>query len=1151
MISITPKQLLIFILGLLFSINISGQDKTHLKSPRDIKSRITIASEPDYPPYCIVDKNGKAAGLSIDLFKESAKAVGLEVKIKIGVWNKIKKDLADGEIDALPLMGRTPERESLYDFTLPYLTLHGAIFVREGTTNINSIADLKNKTIVLMHGDNAEEYVRREKISDHIVTTNTFAEAFQRLASGEYDAVIMQRVTGIKLLESLGINSIVASNVQLPEYKQDFCFAVKEGNHALLSKLNEGLSIIIANRKYDEIRLKWFGPEVKEVVSMQDILEVIIYTLIPATLLMLVAFVFILRREVKRRTLSLSNEIEIRKHAELQKELYGKVLELYHHYSDKRKLIKEIIELIRTHSGCEAVGIRLKEGEDYPYYETNGFVEGHVKYENFLCSIDRHGELLRDSVGNPILECMCGNIISGRFDPNLSFFTPNGSFWTNCTTELLASTTEGDRQARTRNRCNGEGYESVAIIPIKGDEDNIGLLQLNDFRRNRFTLETIEFYQNLTQAIGITLLGKHAEETLSKKIEELDRYFNYSLDLLCIANTRGEFIKLNPEWEKLLGYSVSELVGRPFLDFVHPEDIERTKKTLSYLFDKNEVLNFENRYKCKDGSYRWIEWRSKALESNIYAVARDVTDRKLAQEEVKQSEELFRMIFNSSPYAISLTAIENGQYFDINSTFERMIGYPKELVIGTTSIELGVWLSSEDRESYIDHLLASGFVDRKEYKFKTNGGKIIDTEVTARILMVGGKRVVLNIIVDVTEQKIVQEAIAQSREMLAKLAERVPGVVYQYRLYPDGKSCFPFSSPGMFEIYGVTPEEVREDATPVFGRLHPEDYDMIVSTIMDSARTLEFYHSEFRVILPEQGVRWRMCNAKPERLEDGSTLWYGIISDITDRKLVEAELEKHRLHLEDLVQSRTEEIDTINKQLKESLDKEKELSSLKSRFISTASHEFRTPLTSVLTSAELIQRYYERWGQDKVNEHLNRIKNSVSNLTKLMDDVLIVNRAESGKTVLMRSNVDLRSICNSVIEEVEIHAKDHHAIVLNYGTDRNYFLIDQKQIELILHNLISNAIKYSPNGGEISINVNADEKNLEFRICDSGIGIPEEDLPRLFESFHRAKNTIDIQGTGLGLSIVKNAVDLHEGTTEIKSKEGEGTTFVVTIPLLT
>ena len=114
-------------------------------------------------------------------------------------------------------------------------------------------------------------------------------------------------------------------------------------------------------------------------------------------------------------------------------------------------------------SGCEAIGIRLSEGDDFPYFETRGFPPEFVLAENHLCEVDSQGELLRDSQGNPVLGCMCGNMIRGRFDPAKPFFTAGGSFWTNSTTALLAGTTEADRQARTRNRCNGEGYESVAL----------------------------------------------------------------------------------------------------------------------------------------------------------------------------------------------------------------------------------------------------------------------------------------------------------------------------------------------------------------------------------------------------------------------------------------------------------------------------------------------------------------------------------------------------------------------------------------------------------------------------------------------------------------------------------------------------------------
>jgi PAS domain S-box-containing protein len=132
---------------------------------------------------------------------------------------------------------------------------------------------------------------------------------------------------------------------------------------------------------------------------------------------------------------------------------------------------------------------------------------------------------------------------------------------------------------------------------------------------------------------------------------------------------------------------------------------------------------------------------------------------------------------------------------------------------------------------------------------------------------------------------------AQSHVLLENLARLVPGVIYQYRLYPDGRSAFPYSSPGMNDIYEVTPEEVREDATPVFGRLHPDDYDSVASAIGESARTLQTFYSEFRVILPRQGLRWRWSQAHPERTEDGGTLWHGIILDITERKRADEALQ--------------------------------------------------------------------------------------------------------------------------------------------------------------------------------------------------------------------------------------------------------------------
>jgi PAS domain S-box-containing protein len=146
--------------------------------------------------------------------------------------------------------------------------------------------------------------------------------------------------------------------------------------------------------------------------------------------------------------------------------------------------------------------------------------------------------------------------------------------------------------------------------------------------------------------------------------------------------------------------------------------------------------------------------------------------------------------------------------------------------------------------------------------------------------------------VDITEQNLSEKTLAQSNDLLVNLASLVPGVIYQYRLFPDGRSAFPYSSPGMYDIYEVTPEEVREDATPVFRRLHPDDLKRVSESIFESARTLQHFYCEFRVVLPQQGLRWRYCDAVPERMEDTGTLWHGIIYDITDRKQAESSLKQ-------------------------------------------------------------------------------------------------------------------------------------------------------------------------------------------------------------------------------------------------------------------
>ena len=223
----------------------------------------------------------------------------------------------------------------------------------------------------------------------------------------------------------------------------------------------------------------------------------------------------------KKKLAVIFRDITESKRAEQERETTVEFLRLVNESKGTSGLVHSAVSFFREHSGFEAVGIRLKDGDDYPYFEASGFTEEFVKLENSLCVRDTYGQLFRDSAGYPIHECMCGNVVCGRFDPSKPFFTTRGSFCTNCTTELLATTTDADRQTNTRNRCNGEGYESVALIALRVGEECFGLLQLNDKRKGQFTPETISMWERLADYLAVALAKTRAEEALHVAYERL------------------------------------------------------------------------------------------------------------------------------------------------------------------------------------------------------------------------------------------------------------------------------------------------------------------------------------------------------------------------------------------------------------------------------------------------------------------------------------------------------------------------------------------------------------------------------------------------------------------------------------------------------
>lgn len=233
--------------------------------------------------------------------------------------------------------------------------------------------------------------------------------------------------------------------------------------------------------------------------------------------------------------------------------------------------------------------------------------------------------------------------------------------------------------------------------------------------------------------------------------------------------------------------------------------------------------------------------------------------------------------------------------------------------------------------------------------------------------------------------------------------------------------------------------------------------------------------------------------------------------------------------------------------LRNALEKEKQLNELKTRFVSMTSHEFRTPLTSILSSAELLENYGHKWNEEKKIQYLQRIQNSVKNMTQLMNDVLLLGKAESGNLECKPTQLNLEQFCREIVEELQLTTTSH-AIVFQPQNLPSTVSLDEKLLRHILTNLLSNAIKYSPKSDRVDFEVLYQSQTVIFRIVDYGIGIPDDEQEQLFSSFHRARNVGSISGTGLGLAIVKKAVDVQGGQIEVHSQEGVGTTFTVTLP---
>ncbi len=283
---------------------------------------------------------------------------------------------------------------------------------------------------------------------------------------------------------------------------------------------------------------------------------------------------------------------------------------------------------------------------------------------------------------------------------------------------------------------------------------------------------------------------------------------------------------------------------------------------------------------------------------------------------------------------------------------------------------------------------------------------------------------------------------------------------------------------------------------------------------------------------------------------DDQIIYLGMLHDLTDYKRAQERVAQLNSELETKVQDRTATLRRREKELQQALGKERELNELKSRFLSMASHEFKTPLSTILSSVELIEHYREAQQERKREKHIGRIKDAVNQLIDVLNDFLSLSKLEQGKVEVSPRVTDLRSIISTSVESSEGQLKEGQHVVLDLAPEPGLIMTDAKLLRHVLVNLISNAAKYSSPGMGITIASGRRGKDFFISIIDQGIGIPAEDQAYLFDRFFRARNVENVKGTGLGLNIVSHYVQLLGGKIEFTSEVDSGSTFTIVLPAI-
>ena len=660
-----------------------------------------------------------------------------------------------------------------------------------------------------------------------------------------------------------------------------------------------------------------------------------------------------------------------------------------------------------------------------------------------------------------------------------------------------------------------------------------------DAMNKHFFISVVPWLQNGFATIFTDITErKQVEKALNDSLEWQESIFEGSRDAIFISDYDSKFVMVNNAACLLTGYSKTELMQMKIPGLHESLDLQAYLLHHDKIMDGEEILT-ESKILTKAGNKIDTEFNNKRIiidnKYYMHSTARDITDSKRAESTLREShaltnaivESTIDMIWSVDPEKFNLLTFNHSlkEYFlKRNGLFIRSGMSQEELFNDTGLINTwkGFYRRALSQGSYSVEYCVSAGTNILQLTFnllktddKIFGISVFGKDITEKVEKEKELKLYHNGLEKLVEEK--TEQLTKQNVFFRTLIDTIPNPVYvkdiNFRYTEVNKAYEEYFDIKRKDILGKTifdtaPIETANRVKKMDEQLL-NDHKSIVyesSTQIKQKNTIPImvYKSSFGL---------------PGKKPEGIT---ALIIDISKQK----EMEKTSL---------------------EALQKEKALNEMKTNFISMTSHEFRTPLTTILSSAELLAKYYKKWEETKIMGHYSKIQNSVQFMIAMLDEVLIISRSDRGKLAFNPSHLNLNDFSAEIIEQVKMQALPGHNIIFNYKLPYQNIYADPKLLNHILINLLTNSIKFSPAGGDIALLVEDECDRIKFTVTDNGIGIPSEDVPNLFEPFFRARNSAGIKGTGLGLSIIKRYVDLHNGEISLESQPGKGTTFFVKI----